>query len=60
MPAAYLAAVTYFGASYNSFSETTGWLADSLPPLLAAPNIGPLAGTTGAKAMNPVGCGTSS
>src|ERR1700677_1590639 len=46
--------------SYSSFSESTGAPAAPAPLRLADPNIGPRAGTTGAKAANPKGCGTSS
>jgi len=46
--------------SYSSFSDSTGALAAPVPLRLAAPNIGPRAGTTGANAIKPIGCATSS
>jgi hypothetical protein len=52
--------ICYCRLSYNSSSATTALPANSFPLLVAAPNIGPRAATTGAKLMNPIGCGTSS
>ena len=47
--------------SYKSDSERTGgWGGDAEPEREAAVNMGPRAGTSGAKAAKPVGLGMSS